>query len=1012
MLLGPWRIEMFGRLRVVGSDRTIDRFRTEKTAVLLAYLAYHLDRSHSREELIELLWPEADTARGQMSLRTAIASLRRQLEPPGTRAGTVIFSDKKSLRLNSASAITDVGEFTRLLNEAVTDDDTANDKLAQAAAIYRGELLAGMYDEWVVTARNALREELFEALYKAIRARAEKKEFECAAKLGRLAVGIDPVREESHRALMRLYAAAGRPSAALEQYQQLKSVLREALDQEPSRASRELAEALNETTRSAAGVRTHTPPAASVDPPPPLSPEPIPVRHERASLPLSLTSFIGRKSELDSLIKLLTPNGVTSPRLVTLLGPGGIGKTRTAIETANNLAEQFRGRVWFVPLANAFDVDQVVSAITATLRIRRTSSSAPIDQIAARLGEQPALMVLDNFEQVTEPGSTVVSELMAKSRSLRALVTSRRRLSIPGERLFPITPLEVPLDELDAASLLEVPSVQLFVDRARDAKPDFQLTEGNRGSVAQLCSMLEGMPLALELAAARAQVLTPAKMVEQVRDRLGFLVSRRRDVEERHRSLRAAIDWSYGLLTPDLQRLLARLSVFRGGWTLEAAQAVCYPPELQPDLNRVIDDMADLTDNSLIISDETGAEMRFRMQESLREFAEDCVPTYDVESLRSRHAQHILKIALEASLNLTGPDQKAWLDRLDLENSNLRAALSWLKSHQPEEGLRLAAVIWRFWYGRSYFREGYHWLTDLLEESPPDDTQVGELVRARALNGAGVLALQQSEFATAEERFKACLPTFRELGERAAESDCLNNLGNTAFDRGDFQLARSLYEEALEIKREIADRHGMARVLNNLGMALYHAQEIAASRLIQEESLEINRELGDWRLVASALNSLANVMSAQGDLTAARRHYEESLSIRRDLGDRVNLGLVLNNLAALSRTEGDYDKALALNREALLTIEDLGDRRTIASVLEGTANSTAALGRLESAARIWAIAERLEGEIGGRYERFEEYSVKRDQTRAALGDAVFEQVSREARRMSLEEAIDFVLERA
>src|SRR5579884_1536244 len=643
MLAEPWTITLFGGLSAQQEERGITRFQTQKTAALLAYLAYYAHQDHPREELIALLWPDAEPEAGRMSLRTALSSLRRQLEPPGVPVGSVLIADRVNVRLNSASIRVDATQFEQALRAAsrLAPEEQA-EPLFQAIELYRGELLPGFYEEWVLSERGRQADIYLGALRQLTKLLAQAREYQRALEVARRAVSADPLREKSHRNLIRLYVAVGRPAAALQQYEEMERILRESMGMAPSQAARSLLQELQ--THIPGGLRERE--AASAPQPewnrhtgaaviaPPATPFPTPRTTPIAMprLPLQFNRFFGREAEMERLTGLLRP-GASACRLVTLTGPGGTGKTRLSIEVTGRLQEAYNGAVWFVPLADLTEGRLVAPAIAEALRLE-TGSADPLEPSIVFLSAQPSLLILDNFEQIAETGAATVREMLARVSSLTCLVTSRLPLGLSGEQEMALAPLPSPDDRETPDRLISWASVALFVDRAQAYRPDFQVTRGNASAVAALCSRLEGIPLAIELAAAWIQILTPAQMLERLSRRFEILVSRRKDMEDRHRTLRAAIEWSYQMLSPPLQTLFARLSLFRGGWTAEAADAIFDLPlsiddwksgagliENHP--STIENDMLQLRERSLIVAEDTDGVMRFRMLESLRQFADE-----------------------------------------------------------------------------------------------------------------------------------------------------------------------------------------------------------------------------------------------------------------------------------------------------------------------------------------------------------------------------------------------------
>jgi predicted ATPase/class 3 adenylate cyclase len=570
---------------------------------------------------------------------------------------------------------------------------------------------------------------------------------------------------------------------------------------------------------------------------PPLNAAPA----HSAHLPLQFTRFFGRTAEIARIIELLQS---PETRLLILTGAGGTGKSRLAIQTAERLAESFQGEIWFIPLADLSDPGLIAGEIVDALGIPRSGQVEPLEQAVSALAKQPSLLILDNFEHLigvesrdvipakagtrveSKDGAQVVQALLERVPSLTMLVTSRQRLNLPGEREFAVPPLPTPNGPNSPERLSMFESVQLFVDRAQASKPDFRVTNSNAAAIAELCDRLEGMPLAIELAAARALVMTPAQMLQESAKRFDFLVGRKRGVVERHRTLRAAVDWSYRLLAPEMQRFFARLSVFRGGWTVEAAEAVCEEP-------LALDLLALLRECSLVLTEETEQGMRFRMLETMREYAQErLVEAAEVEVCNKRHTDYFLSLAEQAEPELKGADQAEWLARLETEHDNLRAALAWCRDADDggESGLRLAGALWQFWLVRGHWSEGREWLAFALGHLGAHERTKA---RAKALNCAGELARSQADYAPARSACEESLAISRELGDRHGVANSLHTLGNLARNQGNYAQARSFYEESMAIRRELGDRLYIAASLESLAnVAFLQERRERATRLL------------------------------------------------------------------------------------------------------------------------------------------------------------------------------------
>ncbi|MCW3100975.1 MAG: putative ATPase [Chthonomonadaceae bacterium] len=999
------RIELLGGLRITQGERVITRFRTQKTASLLAYLAYHLPQAHPREVLIEMLWPGVEPAPGRNRLRMALTFLRHPLEPPGVPAGAVLIADRTSVRLNPFAVTTDVSEFQTALRQAggAESNDARTHHLAQALELYHGELLSGFYDDWVQTEQLRLAEQFLQAIRQVIACCMKADNLDGALHYALRAVSLDPLNEESLLDVIRLYAAADRPREALRQYRQLERLLREELGVIPSPAARQLAETLRreigpeEADISDRGTR---PPPKSKSPPleapPPTPNTEYPVLH----LPMQFTRFFGREEEIALLTEMLSPHRllphlsrtrpsargpapcatriplrestrlsetekrdsdfIPSPHLITLTGPGGSGKTRLAIEVAGNLTADFPGGIWFVPLADLFDPLLIPGTIVEALRLPCSPNREPLDQVVEFLNRRnaPALLVLDNLEHLLseeprkEDGAEVVRALLERIPILTLLVTSRRLLDLEGERVFPVAPLPVPdadipvfpYPDIQAESfehpiperrntrtpeyLMQFAGVQLFVDRAQAIKPDFQVTKRNADAVSTLCDRLDGLPLAIELAAARANVLTPIQMLAQLQHRFDFLVGRQRDASDRHRTLRAAIDWSFRQLSPALQRFFARLSVFRGGWTVEAAEATCVEP-------MALDYTGILRDCSLIVALESGTIMRFRMLETLREYAESRLTPEEAAGVSRAHRDYFLELAEEADPQLEGPQQDHWFARLEGEHDNMRAALMSCRTDEggADAGLRLSVGLFNFWIRRGYVVEGCAWLEAMLSRSETGSS-LASLPRRRALNCAGHMMYRQGENTRSTALFEQSLALCTEAGDKRGMAHALLHLGSIAFRvHGDTERSSAQFDECLSLYREVGDKPGMASAQWNLVILVSRQGDLDRASVLCEETLSLFRELGDKGGESLALSTWGDVAFFQGDDERAISLYEESLALSSESGNKMCRAPILANLGFVSLRQKDYSKANRLFHEAETLFRAQGDTWCLASSL-------------------------------------------------------------------------------
>jgi predicted ATPase/class 3 adenylate cyclase len=725
------------------------------------------------------------------------------------------------------------------------------------------------------------------------------------------------------------------------------------------------------------------------------------------NLPAQTTPFIGRDSAIRAIKEHLSRGKV---RLLTLSGVGGTGKTRLAMQAAADLVDEFEHGVFFVPLAALSDPALVLPAIAKTFDVREGAGRPLHEHLKDYLRDKEMLLVLDNFEQVIDAASSV-SDLLSAAPRLRLLVTSREILRLSGETDYPVRPLSLPESkQLPPVNVLtQYEAVALFSERAAAVKPGFTVTNENAPAVAEICLRLDGLPLAIELAAARVRTLPPQRMLAELSHRLSFLMGGARDLPARQKTLRRAIDWSHDLLAADERKLFRRLAVFVRGCTLDAIESVCNS---ERDI-RVLETVESLVDKSLVHETETHGEPRYSMLETIREYAgERLVIAGEFESVCVRHRDMFLMLAEHAESKLVGEEQAAWLLRLDAENENLRAALEWdLAAVGSREGLRICAALLRYWNNCGYFAEGRRWCTLHLEK-PGAIERVSH--RARALNTAGALAWRQGDHSAAQAHFEESLSIRRTLGDRRGIATSLGNLGLVSLWQCDFAAARTLIEESLQIMRELGDREGIANALGNLGIVAFRENDYSAAWDLLQEDLSIRRELADRKGAASSLNNLGMVAHGRGDDPAARVLHEESMAISRELGDRSGVATALNNLAGVAAAAHDFAYAHALSQESLSIWAELGQNAAITEALEGLSGATAALGDSLRAAHLWGAGERLREEIGSPLPPQEQRDHDRDvaAARAALEDnAAFDRAWQEGRALTLDQAIALALEK-
>ena len=676
------------------------------------------------------------------------------------------------------------------------------------------------------------------------------------------------------------------------------------------------------------------------------------------NLPAQPTPLIGREQEAGVVRGLLSRPEV---RLVTLTGPGGVGKTRLALQVATDLLDTFADGVFFVALAPISDPKLVTFAIAQALGIKEGSSQPLMERLKEHLCSKQQLLLLDNFEQVVD-AAPLIAELLMAAAQLKVLVTSRAVLHLSGEREFLVPPLASPdrqhLPPLEMLSQYE--AIALFIQRSQAVKPDFQLTSATAPAVAEICARLDGLPLAIEQAAARSKLFPPQGLLARLRSRLALLTGGARDLPARQQTLRNTIDWSYALLDADMQTLFARLAVFVGGFSLEAVEAVCADQELRIEdrgwkiaapssildsLSSILDRLASLVDQSLLRQTPgVDGEPRFMLLETIREYAlERLELSGEADVVRHQHALHYLGLAVAAESQILGAEQTMWLQRLETDHDNLRAALAWCQTlpGDAEVGLRLAGALWRFWDTRSYLSEGRRWLEQALALSdfgvPRENGLLGAAdqvsiqrrkaktaMRAKALRGVGALAWSQGDYARAAKLLEESLALFRVLEDSAGIANTQNHLGVIAQLQGDYVRATTLLEASLALRRELGDKHGIAGALNNLGMVALCQGDYARARPLVEEALALVRELGSERYIALALNNLGIVALGQHDLVQARTCCMESMRLLRDLNNTYDIADCLVGLAGVASEQGQPARAARLCGATEVLLESIG----------------------------------------------------------------------------------------
>ncbi len=695
---------------------------------------------------------------------------------------------------------------------------------------------------------------------------------------------------------------------------------------------------------------------------------PVFVFQAPTNLPAPPTPLIGRDQDVAVVRQRLLREDT---RLITLIGPPGIGKTRLGLQVARDVRDQFDDGVFFVALAAITDPELVAPAIAQTLGLKESAGRSPLDQLVHHLCDKGLLLLLDNFEQVI-PATPVVTQLLSTCALLKIIITSRSALRIRAERqyLVPLLALPDPTRLPGLEILTGVPAIALFADRAEAVNLDFAVTTGNAAAVAAICQRLDGLPLAIELIAAHTAILSPQEILERLRGSWLLRAEGLHDVDARQKTLFNAIEWSYRQLAPDEQQLLTRLSAFVGGWTLEAAEA------LDGGADEVASRLAALANKSLITRQIHGSEVRFTMLEMIREFAqEQLCASHESDVIRRRHGDWFLQLAMAAEPQLVGPDQMHWLNRLQAEHSNLRKVLNGLIDEgQLNHAAQLCTALRHFWVVHAHLDEGRRNIERVLAGWREPAAAANPAGKARLLNAAGCLTFYQ----------------------------------------GDYAAARAYFEAAWAVARAISDKHAAAFALDGLGAEAANCDDRPRALTYAQQSLELSRAIGDHWLSAITLITLGEIARLDKGYEQAIRLYTESLTLLRQLGDRWFIAIVLENLGQVAQDQGRYAEAENIHAECLSLCRDLENYRGVAMALEKFASVTVLRGRYERAARLLGAAQAVRAAARTALETgtLDRLDYERCQTliSAGLSEECFTACWAEGRAMTIEQAIGYALE--
>jgi predicted ATPase/DNA-binding SARP family transcriptional activator/Tfp pilus assembly protein PilF len=1048
-------IKLFGPFEVLHDGQPVTNWPRQKTKELFKVLVSERGRAFTREQLIELLFTEGDPAKATNNLQKRVSELRRVLEPrltEGRQSQFILPMDGREqgyLLSKTAPCWVDTEEFQKYVEIGRSAEQGerwthAIETYRRAAELYRGDFLAeDLYADWTLVPREGWKERFLSLL--ACLA-------ECHAQLGQFAQSIECCERASSRGLwsetlerqrMLYFYHTGEREKALAVYEGCVTELKQRLNAEPAR----------ETVQAYEQIRQRTVPARS--------------RAVPNNLPYPVTSFIGRKREIEAVNQLLISGNALSAerslrRLITLTGVGGCGKTRLALEAAKQVMADYADGAWCVELAALSDAQLVPQVVAGVFGLPEQAGCPWLSVLSDYLHTKHLILILDNCEHLVEACAKLAQILLQVCPKLTLLATSREALGVPGETIWAVPPLSVPTphSSQEPSTLEQYESVRLFVERARTIDPEFQLTQQEAPAIARLCHQLDGIPLALELAAARVRSLSVEQIATRLKDRFRLLQGGNRAAPLRHQTLRATMDWSYHLLSPPEQVLLRRLSVFAGGWTLSAAEAVCADDGARSSVrakanqklraHTILDLLTHLVEKSLVSCKKHESASRYELLETVRQYAaEKLKGAKETRALRQRHLNFFLSLTERAEPELVGPDQKQWLDSLEEEHDNLRAAFgASLASRLAEKSLRLATALGQFWEVRGYWTEGRETLAQALKIG----SKAPIALRAKALRWMGVFTYRHKVRAfQAKELLEQSLALSRSVQNYEQMATVYRDLGNIASGHSDYEQANHLYKRSLTAAKIAGSPHGIAFALRSLGITTHEQGDYPTAQDFHEQSLEIVMRLGNKREIAGQFINLAAIADDQGDFATARDYIEESLKIMQGLGDRKGIGMAFNNLGENALRQGDYKRALVYFERCRIYRDEIGDMYGVASVclnlgivahqqgnlakacdffekslavfqvigdklktaecLEEMAKLSYAKEKPERASRLFGAASRLRELIGCPIPtaRQADYNRSVCAARAALGEKAFAKAWKEGRAMSLEEAIEYAL---
>lgn len=931
----------------------IRKLRTHRGNAVLAYLAVRLGKSVDRSHLASIIWPDSESSDAMYSLRRTLTDLRQAL---GIAAGAIKAPSPSTLQIDLEYATIDLSEFDaaiRLGTEA---------SVAQAVELYRGPLLAEWRLDWVVLERTVRERALLGALVRqADRAEERGDSSAAAAALGILS-RLDPHDELVFQRLLTWLARGGNRSGAQKAYDEFRTRLRQDLDIDPSPQTQDMARRL-------------------------LAPEPKSLDAQRTmggNLPMPTNPLVGRQHELTETLLALNKE-----RIVTLFGPGGVGKTRLAMEVLQEFSAIHAQRAVAIDLLAVRDPEQLYEAFAAAVKGIDPEPNGSPGLIAERLIDVEATILLDNCEHLLEPVRLLVQDILGHCTGIRILATSQARLGTPNETPIRIAPMDVPNHEQTSyAQAKDSDVIKLMTQCLSKAKDGFQLTERNFRSVCRICGTLDGLPLAIELAATRTRFLSLDQVANLLEDRFRLLRTTDKGVNERHRTLQATMDWSYSLLSPSEQELLQSVSVFAGYWTSESAAKVHQ--SLDP--YEILDVLERLVDRSLIQSDPSGDAPRFRLLDTVRQYASDRLAERGLlDETRDRHLQWFTDLVGQAELGFPGKERKFWLERVAAEHENIPAALAWAKLSRERTGLALllTSSLMRYWWNRGELTTGREIVARTLELDGAEEFQIPY---AKGLYALGTLAWSQGDNKIATELQHRALAIFEANNDARGAAGSLRNLSQAVRNQGRTQEAIQYGKMALSRYIQIEDETLAANTLIDLGIASYDILLFEDAQDYLQQAIEFSHTNDNASLEAVAWLNLGSVFESQGQFEDAREALETAHSIFESIGVLILSTMALNGLATIHAHLGNVEKAKSFLRSSFDTFFELGEKKGVCLTLDAAgivANSDHAF---ELAAAFFGMADQMRQELDVPRSLAEAppYDNALDAIKSAVGQEAFE----------------------